>query len=903
MKSLIDRLIGKPEWQNPDPSIRAEAVLRLPAAEREVLLAIAREDAEPRVRRAAAKKLSDIETLSELTGSDEDQTVRDEAAARLVHLAAHASEEKGGTAALAALREARHLGVVARSAVLPAIREAAVLALDDPRTLAMVVREAEDGTTRLQALERINDGPTLLALALKSDQKAVAVGAVDRLRDPEGLREVADGARLNAAARRARTKLEHEEEAADSPSPGVPGGEEEQKEREAYERARAEQEREASARAQALAARASLCESVEGAEGEAIPAALERARAAWAELASLEGPEATVVASRFEDALATAERRHRAWLAGLERREELVALVTEAEKLAAEEKQGPLRSAWGDLERRWKDLAVSADQPDLRARFEAAVGKHHAHRQAARDEREKADRENLARLTGLAERAEVLIAENEPALREVDHVSREIRSALDHPGHFPTRHDREEVLARLESARKALYPRLQELREDAEWKRWANVSAQEDLCQRAEALLEEEDLARAARQLRDLDARWKQAKEAPKEKADELWTRFKAARDVVRERVDAFFARQAEELAENLRRKEALCEKAEGLAESTSWVKTADEIRGLQAEWKRIGPVPRAQSRKIWDRFRKPCDHFFKRWQEHRSQRSQEWAQNLALKVALCEKAESLQDSTDWETTAGELKRLQAEWRTIGAVKKSRSEALWSRFRGACDHFFDRYKHRDALALEEVQQTRERLCADLEALLPGEGTEAAAPDDLVARLQAAQTAWRQAGELPRDMMASLDGRFGQVRDRLVEVFPKSFAGTELDPEASRRKAEKLVARVEDLLEGLAPAGGAASIETTEELAARLRDALAARTIGGKEAEAARWHSATSEVESAQVAWRRLGPMPGPEGEALAGRFERACKRFFEVRPRSERARPERTAGRRPRRRT
>jgi hypothetical protein len=902
VKSLIDRLINKPEWQHSDPAVRAEAVLRLPSAEREVLLGIAREDTEPRVRRAAAKKLSDLETLSDLARSDEDEGVRDEALSRLVHLAAHATEREHGIAALAALSEARHLGVVARSATLLAVREAAISALHDSRALATVVRDAEDGATRMLALGRIDDGPTLLALALKSDQKAVAVGAVDRLEDSEGLRQVAEKARVSAAARRARTRLE--EETADSPTPVAPSTGDEQAEREAYERARAEQEREASERARAVDARTSLCESVEGAVGEAIPAALERARVAWAEAAPLAGPEAEALGSRFEEALAAAEHRHQNWLAGLERREELASLVTEAEKLAAAEDQGPLRTAWGEVERKWKDLSASADQPDLRARFEEAVGKHRAQRRAAREDRVKRDRDNLARLAALAGRAEGLVATEQPSLRDVDHVSREIRSALDDPGHFPTRHEREEVLARLEAARKALYPRLQQLREDADWKRWANVSAQEDLCARAESLLEEKDLARAARQLRDLDARWKQAKEAPKERADDLWTRFKAARDVVKERVDGYFAKQAEELAENLRRKEALCEKAEELAESASWVKTADELRALQAEWKKIGPVPRAQSRKIWDRFRKPCDHFFTRWHEHRNQRSQEWARNLARKEELCAQAEALQDSTDWEATAGELKRLQTEWREIGAVKKSRSEAVWKRFRAACDHFFDHYKHRDSLALEEVKGTRERLCTELEEVLPAEGTEATPPDDLVARVQAAQTAWRQAGELPRDMMAPLDERFARVRDRLVELFPEAFAGTELDPEASRRKAEKLVERVENLLSDLAPDGGAQTIQTTEELAARLRDALAANTIGGKEAQEARWHSATSEVESAQASWRHLGPMPGAEGTALAERFESACRRFFEQRPRPQRPpRPERAGtGRRPRRR-
>jgi len=904
VKSLIDRLINKPEWQHSDPAVRAEAVLRLPSAEREVLLGIAREDAEPRVRRAAAKKLSDLETLSDLARSDEDEGVRDEALSRLVHLAAHATEREHGIAALAALSEARHLGVVARSAALLAVREAAISALNDPRALATVVRDAEDGATRLLALGRIDDGPTLLALALKSDQKAVAVGAVDRLEDSEGLRQVADKARVSAAARRARTRLE-EEGAADTPTPVAPSTGDEQADREAYERARAKQEREASERARAVDARTSLCEAVEGAVGEAVPAALERARVAWAEAAPLAGPEAEALGSRFEEALAAAERRHQAWLAGPERREELASLVMEAEALAAAEDQGPLRTAWGEVERKWKELSASADQPDLRARFEEATGKHHAQRRAAREDRVKKDRENLARLAALAGRAEALVATERPSLRDADHMSREIRSALDHPGHFPTRHERDEVLARLEAARKALYPQLQQLREDADWKRWANVSAQEDLCARAESLLEEKDLAQAARKLRDLDARWKQAKEAPKERADELWTRFKAARDVVKERVDGYFAQQAEELAENLRRKEALCEKAEELAESASWVKTADELRALQAEWKKIGPVPRAQSRKIWDRFRKPCDHFFTRWHEHRNQRSQEWAANLARKEELCAKAEALQDSTDWEATAGELKRLQTEWREIGAVKKSRSEVVWKRFRAACDHFFDHYKHRDSLALEEVKGTRERLCTELEEVLPAEGAEATPPDDLVARVQAAQTAWRQAGELPRDMMAPLDERFARVRHRLVELFPAAFVGTELDPEVSRRKAEKLVARVEALLEDLAPARGASTISTTEELAARLRDALAANTIGGKEAEEARWHSATSEVESAQAAWRQLGPIPGSDGNALAERFDRVCQRFFEQRPRPERAHPDRPrtgAGRRPRRR-
>ena len=886
MKGIIDRLLNKPEWQDPDPAVRAAAVLRLPSSERETLLAIAREDDEPRVRRAAAKKLTDAEVLIDLARTDDDDGVREEATTRLVHLVVHATEEEETRAALAALSEPRHLSSVARSAVLPAVRGAAVEALNDPRALASVVREADDGATRLLALGRIDDEPTLLSFALKSDQKAIAVAAVDRLEDYGAIETVAEKSRLGAAARRARARLDQEKPATNRPTAASTTIEQNEREREVYERARAEQEEKAKERGVALEARARLCESVEGAEGEAITTALEQARAAWDALEPNTGEEAARAAARFEAAIAAAERRHQAYLTGLARRDELAALVAKAEALA----DGEDRSAWGEVEQRWNEFAASEDQPDLRTRFDDAAARMHGRQRAAREERERRDRENLAHLTTLVERAESLLARENPGLRDVDHVSREIRSALDRPGHFPSRLDREQTLARLEAARKALYPVLQQLREDAEWKRWANESVQEDLCARAEALIEERDTARAARKLKDLDARWKQAKEAPKENAEELWTRFKAARDVVKGRVDAFFAKQAEELEENLRKKESLCEKAESLADSTEWVKTADELRRLQAEWKQVGPVPRAHSRRIWDRFRQPCDRFFTRWHEQREKRGKEWAANLEKKEALCERAEAMMESTDWETTASELKGLQAEWRKIGSVKKSRSEAVWKRFRKACDHFFDRYKHRDALALQAVQETRGGICSELEALLPPEGSEGSPPEDLVARVQTAQTAWRQAGELPRDMMTPFAERFSRVRDRLVELYPQAFAGTELDPEASRRKAEKLIARVENLLGELAPEGGSATIGSTEELAARLRDALAANTIGGREAAEARWHSATSEVEAAQSGWRRLGPMPGADGRGLAERFNRACQRFFELRPRPERTR-------------
>jgi Domain of Unknown Function (DUF349) len=813
-KTLIERFRSRPEWQHPDPAVRAEAVLRLPASDHELVLALAREDEDPHVRRAAVKRLSEVAVLAEIAGADADAHVREEAASRLVHVALHEHDEAQARAAVTGLKDAKSLTLVAKGAAFASLREAAVQALTDARALASVVREADDSRTRLLALGRIEDGQTLLALAQNLEQKALAVAAVDRLSEPEALRQVAAKARVPAAARRARSRLETGEPAVPATPPAPPPVDEEA-ERRAYEEARAALERE-------------------------------------------------TAAAREREAAARATQE-------------------EAERVQTE---GALAASQKEQEQQQARAETQAEQ---RARAEVEKD--------ALAQKEKAHAEALA---ALAIRAEALVAKGAQAtLRDTDHTLREIKEALAHPGHLKARREREQLLGRLEAARRQLYPLLQQLREDTEWKRWANVSVQEELAARAEALVAESNLDRAASTLHELDRRWRQAKEAPKDKGEALWTRFKAAHDQVKTRVDEHLAKQAADEAENLAKREALSERAESLADSSDWVKTAEALRALQAEWKTIGAVPRARSQRSWERFRKACDRFFTRFEEHRNERGREWEQNLAKKAALCEQAEALAASTEWEQAAAGVKKLQADWRTIGPVKKSKADAIWQRFRTACDLFFDRYKNRDAHAREAARQAREGICAELEALVPAEAPLPEPPADLVERVLAAQTAWRQAGSLPQEELQALDARFARARDRLFEAHAAAFQGSELDPDAIRRRAEKLVTRLEALLAGLAPKAASAA-ESGADLAARLRDALASNTIGGREALEQRWQSAANELETIETAWKRLGLLPGVEGRSLAERFEQATRRFAQERPRVEH-KPEPKRPERPRR--
>src|SRR2546428_7945881 len=135
-------------------------------------------------------------------------------------------------------------------------------------------------------------------------------------------------------------------------------------------------------------------------------------------------------------------------------------------------------------------------------------------------------------------------------------------------------------------------------------------------------------------------------------------------------------------------------------------------LKSIQAEWKSIGPARPAQDRALWERFRKACNHFFTRRKEDLKERRHELARNRQTKEALCVQAEAMVESTDWQATVAAFKKLQADWKTVGAVAWKDSEALWRRFRGACDRFFERYKRRDVIERETRRSAKSTLGTD-----------------------------------------------------------------------------------------------------------------------------------------------------------------------------------------------
>jgi hypothetical protein len=937
--ALLDRFRTHPGHKNPDAAVRLQFVQEIPLDERDLLGEVAREDADPRVRRAAVAKLMDPVVLAAVAKTDGDEQVRAQALSMLRDIALEAFEglgESDSLAAVAAIDDSKSLIGVAKNASRETTALAALVRVTDGHALGSIARHAAHENVRRAAFDGLQDHGELLGVALNSEFKDPTLAAVERISDRGELEQIAARAKNKSASKRARAivremderlaaeEQEARDQAAAAAAAALPpvvepdaaeialaaqGASDRQASQTQAEVERREAEQAArDARAIAARPRAELCERIEKLQGEQALEELEVATAEWEGMPALDDREThDELMRRFERATRACQKRHAEWKDIERRRARLRELASEAAAAAALEDLPAARKQFAAIRREWHDLGAGMiSDPAVTEQYAAAQTQFTARDAAAHEQDQKARREALTRAQQLVGRLEAVAGRADLTLKAGERALKDVRSALSSVPQLPSKKDYDEIVKRLKGAQTALMPKVQELRDVAGWQRWANVGIQEQLCEKMEALKAIEDPEAIAKQVRTLQEQWRQAADVPRAQGEILWKRFKTAHDDAWTRCEAHFAAQAEARGANLARKVALCERAEALADSTSWIQTADEIKKLQAEWKTIGAVSRGQEKSIWERFRSACDRFFTRRHADLAERKTVWSDNLAKKEALCAKADALKDSSDWDTAASEMKRLQAEWKTVGPVKKSRSEALWQRFRGAADHFFARYAQRHDIALGERVAAREAICQELELLAATspetpdpapspEGTALAtaaqageAPADLMATVRALRGRWQAeiaARGVDRDRALALDDRFAKAFAAVIARWPAVFGGSDLDPDANRKKMETIVARIETLaksISGPASAGGDAALSPTARMAAMLKEALAANTIGGKTDDDSRFRAAADDVRQAQAALSRIGPVPDQVRRALADRFQRATRRISDA---------------------
>ena len=297
-----------------------------------------------------------------------------------------------------------------------------------------------------------------------------------------------------------------------------------------------------------------------------------------------------------------------------------------------------------------------------------------------------------------------------------------------------------------------------------------NLEAKQAFCEAAEKLAANDNVVSAFHELQKLHEQWKEYGPVAKEYREDIWNRFKAATAVVNKRYQAHFEGLKEQQADNLAKKTELCERTEEIAareitSSGEWNTLSKEIEEIQAAWRRIGYATKKDNQKIYDRFRAACDAFYSRKRDFYSGIKDNMNGNLEKKLSLIEQAEALKTSTDWKKATDQFIALQKQWKEIGAVPRKKSEALWKKFRGACDEFF---AARDASSAGSENDFYGNLKAKrkiIEDILAWEAAEGVSAED-AARDFAAR--WQAVGHVPFKEKDNVNKAY---RDAMQEKFP------------------------------------------------------------------------------------------------------------------------------------
>ena len=416
----------------------------------------------------------------------------------------------------------------------------------------------------------------------------------------------------------------------------------------------------------------------------------------------------------------------------------------------------------------------------LEPEFRAAMQTIREHRATIQEEQERIKAQNLKRKLEILERIQQMASTPEEAnqtFEEFKALQAEWKELKAVPAEKAT-----ELWKNYQLYVEKFYDLLKLGHELRDYDFRKNLEVKTRLCEQAEALAEETDVIQAFNQLQSLHQEWKETGPVAKELREEIWTRFKNASTVINKRHQEHFEAIKATEEENLRQKTSLCERLEAICTDTlktfaDWDTVTKQIIDLQTEWKKIGFAPQKMNTAIFERFRKGCDAFFGQKAQFFQNMKEELNSNLAKKKELVEKAEALTDSTDWKTTGDTLVKLQKQWKEIGAVPRKYSDALWKRFVGACDHFFEAKQAATADVRNEEKanmQSKQSIIEQLQALTEQE------EGNIIQKVKELQQQWNEIGHVPFREKDRLYKEYRAICDRIYDAFGASQAKKRLN---------------------------------------------------------------------------------------------------------------------------
>ena len=388
---------------------------------------------------------------------------------------------------------------------------------------------------------------------------------------------------------------------------------------------------------------------------------------------------------------------------------------------------------------------------------------------------------NLEIKRGLADRLRKLLTSSE-SFSVISKEYREITESWRNAGAVPPG-DMRQIQGEFEHLREQFYDLQQINNEFRDYDFKKNLEAKEAIIQRAKELAESTDVTQAARELQDLHHRWRDVGPVAKELRKDLWKQFQELSAQINFNNQEYRNQQRTQEGENEAIKRGIITQIEAINPNEihtfkDWRTFTDQIKELQTQWRKTGRVPRAVSDELYLHFRTACDIFFDKRKEFMRDRNKLISEQGDRKRAIIEEIEQIVAEERWPEGHSRIQELQTEWNEM--IHTNKHQALFKRFRAACDTY---YTHHKALYQAQREESKEHIAAAKELVARARELAAIeAPSDAEREEAVAlQRDFYQIGYMPRKTRSKLQD---ELKEQMDAFFNKLRASDK--PRGDRR---------------------------------------------------------------------------------------------------------------------
>jgi len=406
----------------------------------------------------------------------------------------------------------------------------------------------------------------------------------------------------------------------------------------------------------------------------------------------------------------------------------------------------------------------------LEIKFKSVLGTYRKIKSDFRNKKEKEEQKNLKLKKQIIEDIHILTKEEE-SIKTTFKKFRELQERWRNTGHVPiietnnlwqSYHHHIELFYD--------YIKINNDLRDLDFKR--NLEEKTAICKKAEALMKETSLKKMHLQLQELHEHWKNVGPVKRELREDLWEQFQTISKALNKKRNDYFLEKKQHDAKKLDDKNKICSEIdsitiENINSHKEWQLATNQCIEFAEKWKSLGRLSKENNKIAWKSLRASLNNFYNKKKTFYKQKKEDSKQVLANKLTICEKAEALQTSNDWQETGKKFMQLQTDWKNSGFIPASQSNDIWTRFKKACDTFFKAKKSHYKNLDKEKEKTFKEKISVFEELNSFKATANSKEDTKT--LKEFSDKWKNLGHIPISKIKLNDEFFSLLNSKFEDV--------------------------------------------------------------------------------------------------------------------------------------